>query len=451
MHPREIELGLGRIHQVADRLGLGRPAATVFTVAGTNGKGSTAAAIEAILRAAGLRTGCYLSPHVERFNERFRIHGADCDDAAICAALARVERARVEQARGDISLSYFEFATLAALLLFNDADPGAGLDAAILEVGLGGRLDAVNIVDADVAVITNIALDHEAWLGNTREAIGAEKAGILRPAAPLVYGEADLPESIARRARELAAPLYLNGRDFGIEREHGAWSWWGTKAGKRDRLDGLELPKPLPETSTTTATVIESLEWPGLLPGSLTAMATAIQAVQCSPLPVASAAIRAAQRIRATQPHGGLPGRLELRRDAGSGLPVLLDVAHNPAAAGRLAAAIAELRGGVGGKVAVVLAMLADKRIEGFASALGPLVDVWYIAGVDEPRAMSPQEQSRRLRQCLPDADIAMLESVPEAWRAATRSGAKLVVVTGSFHTVAAVRQLTAAATRADA
>ena len=453
VHPQNIELGLGRIHQVALRLGLGRPAATVFTVAGTNGKGSTAVAIEAILLASGLRTGCYLSPHIERFNERFRINGVDCDDAAICAALARVERARIEQARGEISLSYFEFATLAALALFNDANLGAGLDAAILEVGLGGRLDAVNIIDADVAVITNIALDHEAWLGNTREAIGAEKAGILRPAAPLVYGEAELPESIARRARELAAPLYLSGRDFGIEREHGAWCWWGSKAGKQDRLDGLELPEPLPETSTSTstATATHSLELPGLLPDSLTAMATAIQAVRCSPLPVSGAAIRAAQRIRATQPHGGLPGRLEMRRDAGSGLPVLLDVAHNPAAAGRLAAGIAELRGSIGGEVAVVLAMLADKRIEGFAAALGPLVDVWYIAGIDEPRAMTPQEQARRLRQCLPDADIAMLESVPEAWRAATRSEAKLVVVTGSFHTVAAVRHLTAAATRADA
>ena len=445
VHPQNIELGLGRIHQVALRLGLGQPAATVFTVAGTNGKGSTAVAIEAILLASGLRTGCYLSPHIERFNERIRINGVDCDDAAICAALARVERARIEQARGEISLSYFEFATLAALSLFNDANLGAGLDAAILEVGLGGRLDAVNIIDADVAVITNIALDHEAWLGSTREAIGAEKAGILRPAAPLVYGEAELPESIARHARELAAPLYLSGRDFGIEREHGAWCWWGTKAGKRDRLDGLELPKLLPETSTAKVAAIHGLELPRLLPDSLTSMATAIQAVRCSPLPVSGAA------IRAIQPHGGLPGRLEMRRDAGSGLPVLLDVAHNPAAAGRLAAGIAELRGSLGGKVAVVLAMLADKRIEGFAAALGPLVDVWYIAGIDEPRAMTPQEQARRLRQCLPDADIAMLESVPEAWRAATRSEAKLVVVTGSFHTVAAVRHLTAAATRADA
>jgi len=412
-HPREIDLGLDRVRGVAGRMGLARPAPVVFTVAGTNGKGSTVAALEAILLASGLRTGAYLSPHIERFNERFRVHGAECPDQSICAALARVEQARLEQARGGSPLTYFEFATLAALSIFSHAE----LDCAVLEVGLGGRLDAVNIVDADVALITNIALDHQHWLGDTREAIGAEKAGILRPRAPLVYGEAELPGSITRRAAELGAPLWRRSRDFGAEIQGGSWSWWGRGgAGRTVRLEGLEVPE---------------------LP--LAAMAAAIQALHVSPL-VSCAAV-SEDAIRAAQGAAALPGRLEWRRDPASGLPVLLDVAHNPAAANRLAAKIAAR--GTGGKVAAVLAMLADKDIEGFAAALGGVVDVWYIAGVDDSRALSAAEQVRRLRRRLPGAEVMIAESVPEAWRAAVASGAELVVATGSFHTVAATRPLT--------
>jgi len=438
-HPREIDLGLDRVREVAGRMGLARPAPVVFTVAGTNGKGSTVAAVEAILLASGLRTGAYLSPHIERFNERFRVNGAECDDESICAALARVERARAEQARveqtrGATPLTYFEFATLAALWIFSRA----GLDCAVLEVGLGGRLDAVNIVDADVALITNIALDHQHWLGDTREAIGAEKAGILRPRAPLVYGEAQAPASITRRAAELDAPLWRKGRDFGAEIDGGSWSWWGRAGdGSTVRLEGLEAPE---------------------LP--LAAMAAAIQALYVSPLSPSAlvdddsnragirASIRATQGgVYAAQKAAALPGRLEWRRDRASGLPALLDVAHNPAAAGRLAGKIATLRaaGGAGGKVAAVLAMLADKDIEGFAAALGGVVDVWYIAAIDNSRALSAVEQARRLRRRLPGAEARVAESVAEAWRAAVASGAALAVATGSFHTVAAVRPVTRA------
>ena len=441
-HPREIDLGLDRVREVAGRMGLARPAPVVFTVAGTNGKGSTVAAVEAILLASGLRTGAYLSPHIERFNERFRVNGAECDDESICAALAQVERARAEQARveqtrGATPLTYFEFATLAALSIFSRA----GLDCAVLEVGLGGRLDAVNIVDADVALITNIALDHQHWLGDTREAIGAEKAGILRPNAPLVYGEAQAPASITRRAAELNAPLWRKDRDFGAEIDGGSWSWWGRAGdGSTVRLEGLEAPE---------------------LP--LAAMAAALQALHVSPLsPFAlvdddsiRAGIRATQGsihasqggIYAAQKAAALPGRLEWRRDRASGLPALLDVAHNPAAAGRLAGKIATLRaaGGAGGKVAAVLAMLADKDIEGFAAALGGVVDVWYIAAIDNSRALSAVEQARRLRRRLPGAEARVAGSVAEAWRAAVASGAEFAVATGSFHTVAAVRPLTRA------
>ncbi len=416
VHPREIELGLDRVRLVARAMGLdptpGQRLPVVFIIAGTNGKGSTAAALEAILLASGLRAGCYLSPHIERFNERFRINGADCDDARICAALAAVE-----QARQSVSLSYFEFATLAALKIF----AGSRLDALILEVGLGGRLDAVNLIDADVMLITNIDLDHQYWLGDTREAIGAEKAGILRPGKPLVYGGTQPTGSIIERAAELRAPVYRYGEDYGADAGADGWRWWGRGGRGPLRIDGLKPPRV-----------------------SLAAMAPALQAAHVSPLAVTREGIRSAQGQAA------LPGRQELRCCAASGMPVLLDVAHNPAAARMLAGEIFRLRreSVFSGKPAVVLAMLADKDIEGFATALGGQADVWYIAEIDDSRAMSVAEQRRRLKACLPGAAIFTADSVPEAWRAARECGAPEVVVTGSFRTVAAVRPETGALSR---
>ena len=405
-----MELGLERARKVAGKLGIERPAPFVFTIAGTNGKGSTAAAVDAILLNSGLRTASYMSPHVHRFNERIRVDGADCDDALICAALADVE-----QARGGISLSYFEFATLAALRIFAQSN----LDAVILEVGLGGRLDAVNIVDADIALITNIELDHQAWLGDTREAIGAEKAGILRPAAPLVYGEEQPPASILRRAEELGVRVFRRERDYGANIKAGSWSWWGRKKDSAAGFETLELPRL-----------------------SLTAMAAALQAVQLSPLPVTEEGIRAAQR------NAGLPGRMELRRDAVGGQPALLDVAHNPAAARLLADTVAAWRAAraPGVTVAVVLALLADKDIEGMAAALEAQADVWYISELEDSRAMPVSELNRRLRSCVSGAEISISASVAEAYREAAGSGADLVVATGSFLTVAATRPFTAAA-----
>ncbi len=416
VHPREIELGLDRIRLVAQRMGLrltpGQRLPVVFTIAGTNGKGSAATALEAILLASGLRAGCYLSPHIERFNERFRIDGADCDDARICAALAAVE-----QARHGVSLSYFEFATLAALQIL----AGGGLDALILEAGLGGRLDAVNLIDADIMLITNIDLDHQHWLGDNREAIGAEKAGILRPGKPLVYGGTQPTASIIERAAELRAPVYRYGRDYGADAGADDWRWWGRGSRGPLRLDGLKPPRISPA-----------------------AMAAALQAAHLSPLAITREGIRAAQGRAA------LPGRLELRRCTESGMPVLLDVAHNPAAGRMLAGEISRLRRDsvFSGKPAVVLAMLADKDIEGFATALGGQVDVWYIAGIDDSRAMPVAEQRRRLEACLPGAAIFTADSVPGAWRAARECGAPGVVVTGSFRTVAAVRPGTEALSR---
>ncbi len=407
VHPREIELGLDRVRRVAERLALPAPAPQVFTIAGTNGKGSTAAAIEAVLRNSGLQVGCYLSPHVHRFNERIRIDGADCADWPIVTALERVERARA-----GVSLSYFEFATLAALWLFARAK----LDAAVLEVGLGGRLDAVNIVDADIAVITNIEFDHQDWLGETRDEIGIEKAGVLRAGKPWVCGDENPPGSLVRRARELNAAMYRAERDYGADPGPGGWTWRGRTEHGNIAIEGLDLPR---------------------LP--MGAMAAALQAVHLSPLAVSEAGIRAAAANEA------LPGRLELRRDAGGGAAVLLDVAHNPAAARRLAARIAELRDGLPAetKVGAVFALLADKDIEGMARALRPQVDVWYIAGLDDSRKVPVAELLRRLRGGLPDAEILVCGSVAEAYRAAVATAAGLVVVTGSFLTVAAARPFT--------
>ncbi len=229
LHPNVIDLGLERVASVASRMGLGRPANTVITVAGTNGKGSCVALLESILDAAGYRVGVYSSPHLLRYNERVRVCGQEVDDAALCAAFERID-----QARGATSLTYFEFGTLAALEIFAQAD----LDVAVLEVGLGGRLDAVNIVDADVALITSIDIDHVEWLGPDRESIGREKAGILRPAMPAVYGEADPPRSVLAQAESLAAPLHCLERDYRYSEATDSWDWRSDS----NSYTGLPLP-----------------------------------------------------------------------------------------------------------------------------------------------------------------------------------------------------------------
>ena len=205
LHPKDIDMGLGRVGQVAGRLGVLKPAPLVFTVTGTNGKGSTCATLGSLLQCAGLRTGVYSSPHLLHYNERVTINGQQASDAELCEAFGAVEAAR-----DDISLTYFEFGTLAALWLFQRA----GLDAVVLEVGLGGRLDAVNVVDADIAVVTSIGLDHQEFLGNSRESVAFEKAGIIRAGRPVVSGETDLPDTFMAEVQRLDARLLLLDRDY---------------------------------------------------------------------------------------------------------------------------------------------------------------------------------------------------------------------------------------------
>lgn len=402
LHPREIDLGLERVLAVAGRLDLDPPAGRVITVAGTNGKGSTAALIAAGLRLrAGLRTALYLSPYVQEFGERIQIDGRHAREDELCP-----EFERVEAARGDIRLTEFEFVTLAALCLFSRARCRAW----VLEVGLGGRLDAVNAIDPHVSVITRIAMDHQDWLGDTLEEIAAEKAGILRPGRPAFYGAGRAPGPIAERARRLKAPLYEAGLDFGYERKGGTWNW----RGRHSRRNGLAVVKPSSAAELANASlalaVLEGLD-PEWVPD--------------------------AEDYTGVRDSAQLPGRFErLRAD---GVEWVLDVAHNPDAAACLARGLAGLpaRPGIW-----VLGMLEDKDIDGFVSVL-PVrkTDRVLVARAEGPRGC-PAERLAEAVESGAHADVERCGSVVEACRAAAALAGPggRVVVTGSFNTVGPAR-----------
>lgn len=411
VHPREIELGLDRTRRVADRLQLGKPAPTVITVAGTNGKGSCVATMEAILQRAGYKTGCYTSPHIHSFNERIRIDGHCVTDAALIAAFEAIEAKR-----GDETLSYFEFATLAGLYLFRES----AVDVALLEVGLGGRLDAVNIIDADVAIISSIGIDHVDWLGDDIESIAAEKAGIMRAGMPAVFGGDSPPAALSARADEIGAPLLRAGHDYRYEAatEAGQWHWFGR------RRDG------------------SAVEWRNLpLPRLLLAnVAAALQALMLLPLTIECTQLgEALAQVR-------LMARFELRRDSVTGRTVICDVAHNPAAMQQLAILLERYRAQNQGRgrLAVVLAVMADKDVRGMITALESCVDIWYIAQVDQARSMAAHEVAQILKSVGKGADLASIDgfsSAETAYEAAcAQTGADdTVLVTGSFYTVAAL------------
>ncbi len=333
LHSKTIDLGLDRVSLVAARLDVLRPAPFVFTVAGTNGKGTTCRTLESILLAAGLRVGVYSSPHLVRYTERVRVQGAELSEGAHTQSFAEIEAAR-----GDTSLTYFEYGTLSALWLFKQAQ----LDVVILEVGLGGRLDATNIVDADVAVITSFALDHTDWLGPDRESIGREKAGVFRAGKPAVVGEADMPQTIADVAAEKGAHLLRRGVDWRYDVEPGQWRF---RDGQGE-LTGLPLPQ-VPQPNA----------------------ATALAALRASRLPVSEQAIRdgIASAI--------LPGRFQT---VSVNPRLILDVAHNPHAAAYLAGRLAAEP--KRGRVLAVVGMLHDKDIAGTLACLEPVVDSWYCA-----------------------------------------------------------------------
>jgi len=398
LHPHKIDLGLERVAAVAGRLGLLQPAFTVVSVAGTNGKGSSVALLEAIYRSADYRTGSYTSPHLLRYNERIRIAGHEATDAELCAAFERVDRARDE-----ISLTYFEFGTLAALQLFS----AAGLDIALLEVGMGGRLDAVNILDADVALVTAIGIDHVAWLGNDRESIGREKAGILRGGRPAVCADPSPPASLELAAAAAGASWYALGGQFTHRRTGRGWDWrgWGRA------LEALPMPALVGERQLDNAAGVLAVI--DLLNDRLPVSRDALEQGLCT--------VRLAGRFQV------LPGPPQL----------VLDVAHNPDSAGMLASQLQASP--ASGRTWLVLGMLSDKNAAAFAAALDCCVDCWCLASLDVARGLSSGMLKQRIAASGNDREILLFDSVAAALAHATDNAAPAdrIVVSGSFITVA--------------
>ena len=395
-HPQPIAMGLERVREVAARMGLERPAQRCIVVGGTNGKGSTVAFIEAIARAAGWAVGAYTSPHLLAYNERVRIDGTDVDDATLVAGFNAVE-----DARGDTALTYFEYGTLCALWAF----ARAGLDLAVLEVGLGGRLDAVNIVDADVAVITTVDIDHADWLGSDREAIGTEKAGIIRGWKPLILGEIDPPSSVLRRAYVLGANAIRFGSDFFAEPiDAETWRW-------RDVSFRIELPQPA--------------LWAPVQRANAAAAIAALRALD-RPLPRTAWA----RGVAAAQ----VAGRLQ--RFDRDGVEVLVDVGHNPQAAAALGAALQARP--ASGRTLAVYAALADKDAPGVVAALQARIDRWYLAGLDGARGQNAGQLRERLAGTAAAGAVTCAD-VGQALAAALEQARRgdRVLVFGSFHTVA--------------
>jgi len=397
--PREIILGLDRVQAVLAELDTVRPR-KVLHVAGTNGKGSCVAMLGALLRGSGHRTGTYTSPHLKRYNERIAIDGRPVDDEDIISAFERIEAAR-----GDVPLTYFEYGTLAAMLVFDDYE----VDVAVYEVGLGGRLDAVNAIDPDAALITSIALDHQEWLGETREDIAREKAGIMRPGRPVVYAERDRPHAIDACAEFTGATLLANGRDFRVERKGDTWAWHGV----RHSLPDLVLPGLPGEFQLDNAG--------GVL--------TLLEAAGFTDILHAEFVSRELGSLR-------LAGRSQIVEDAQHWR---FDVAHNPAAAQALASV---LEREPGRRRIAIVGMLDDKDVEGVVTALAPAVDDWIAVTAEGPRAIGVAELARRIANAL-NRHCRIAESLDAAIAAARELAAAdaEILVCGSFHVVGPVQR----------
>lgn len=396
LHPKPIDLGLDRVSQVAYRLGVRRLRCPVITVGGTNGKGSTVAFLSSIYEQAGYQVGAYTSPHLLRFNERICINGQAVSDDALCEAFQTVENAR-----GQITLTYFEAVTLAAFYLFAKVQ----LDVVILEVGLGGRLDAVNCVDADVSVITTISLDHTDFLGPSRDSIAFEKAGIFRSRKPAICGDLTPPEKLLSFAKMLDTPLCLSGRDFGYEELEHQWSW------KQGETFYSNLPKPhLPlQNAATSLAVVEVLQ---------------------NKLPISQEAIKEGLKT------ASLPGRFQIVQNSPK---VVVDVAHNPGSGSYLAWRLQ--RESSLGKTYAVVAMLEDKDQENTVLPLLPLIQAWFVAPLFIPRGSSGQRLYHFLQTA--SSNTTLCASVLDAYsKVLNRADANdRIVIFGSFHTVSEVLQ----------
>ncbi|MEY2796612.1 MAG: hypothetical protein RLZZ325_938 [Pseudomonadota bacterium] len=400
-HPVGIDMGLARITRVKESLGL-KFACPVITVGGTNGKGSTCAFLESILLAAGYKVACHTSPHLLRFNERARMNGADVSDADLLKAFERVEQARCRLSDPP-TLTYFEFTTLAIMDIFANAS----VDAVILEVGMGGRLDAVNIVDADCAIVTSIDLDHMAYLGNTREAIAFEKAGIFRTKAIAICGDPIPPASLINHANAIGADLWLMGKDYSFTGDQQQWGW----TGRGKRFSGLGYPALRGANQLLNAS----------------AVIAALIALH-DRLPVS------AQDIRNGLALVELPGRFQVL----PGRPtVVLDVAHNPHAAATLAESIEAMA--YHPYTYAVFGAMADKDIDGVLKPLLNTVDYWYCTDLPTPRAASASDLAKRLRAFNKEALVFMDPGA--AYQAALDKAGEgdRILVFGSFYTVSGV------------
>ncbi len=396
LHPKTIELGLERVAEVKQRLQLD-PKFPIIIVGGTNGKGSVCAMLEAMLHADGYRVACYTSPHLLVYNERVRIAKQPVSDAELCASFAAIE-----QARGDIALTYFEFGTLAAMQSFI----AHNVDVAILEVGLGGRLDAVNVFDADCAAVTSIDIDHTEYLGDTREKIAYEKAGIFRAGKVAVFGDTDMPDAIATQAQKTGAQLWRLGKEFSFKAGELQWDYQG-----KDRRSSLPWPALRGAFQLNNASTV-----------------LAVLDVMKEKLPVSMAAVRRGlTEVELTGRFQVLPGKPI----------VILDVAHNPHAARSLAKTMASMPAFP--KTYAVFAMLKDKDMAGVVRELMWQVDVWLVAGISAPRGATAEELSGVVRSEIVEGEILTFASVTEALHHACEVADEndRIVTFGSFYTVA--------------
>ena len=402
LHPQSIDLGLERCTEVAVRMGILDHGYQVISIAGTNGKGSSAAMLDLIYLDAGYSVGTYTSPHLVTYNERIRVNGKYVSDAVLCRAFEKVD-----QARGEISLTYFEFGTLAALEIFGQSE----LDVAVLEVGLGGRLDAVNVMDPDVALITSIGLDHQDWLGNTRELIGREKAGIMRARHPVVCSDTDPPRSLIEHAKQLGAELYRAGIDYRCEHGDSSWDWFYGES----RIEGLPL----------TGLLHPALIWNG---SGVLMVIELLQETLPVPLTVIKSSIGKAD----------VPGRFQVVQRQ---VPLILDVAHNQPAAEKLVENLRDLE--LTGTIHMVIGMLEDKDHAAVLGTLAEITGYWYLVTLTGSRGLDATILNNSLKSTGIHKEAALFDTIAEAISAAEgRVGpADAIVITGSFLTVGAAMQ----------
>jgi dihydrofolate synthase / folylpolyglutamate synthase len=416
VHPQSIDMGLERVSQVAGVLGVATPASPVITVAGTNGKGSVVAHLEALLGALGLHAGVFTSPHLVRYNERIRIAGSEVDDADLIAAFERIEAAR-----GATTLTFFEYNTLAALLLF----AAAKVDAAVLEVGLGGRLDATNLVDADVAVLASVGFDHREWLGDSLELIGAEKAGIFRAGRPAVLGTPEMPASVRATIARLAAQPVVAERDFRWQVHSGRWDYQGLGSSLHSLPPSALAGAIQYRNAATAIAALEALRAAAANRPELVALAARLAALDELTVAAALGRVRLPGRFQI------IPGRVEW----------ILDIAHNEPAARVLAAQLRERAlsqaGGPGkGRTLGVMGVLADKDAPAIGAVLAAVIDHWIVCTLPGARGVSAARLAPRL---VPDgASFELAASVDagcELARAKAQPGDRIVVC-GSVHAV---------------